>query len=221
MRSSHNLIKFAIILILALAIFIDYKSRNQTVETTQIQEEPAVVKVKEVDPKQLQCLADNIYYEAGGESTEGKAAVARVVLNRVNHGFAPTPCSVVYQARTVKQTNEYDETFWVKVCQFSWVCEGKKNPNRNSHRYQSSLQVAKDVLLYDKYKDIIPKSVLFFHNTSYINHFPHEVVKRIGNHIFYKKKHGKQRKVANNVDKSGPTLVLDQEISGKTIDKSG
>ncbi len=221
MSNSHNLIKLTIIL-LSLVVFIYYSMSNQNQEViTEVQPEP-VVTIKEIDQRQLQCLADNIYYEAGGEPTEGKAAVARVVLNRVNHGFAPTPCSVVYQAKTIKQINEEtDEAFWVKVCQFSWVCEGKKNPNRNSTRYQNSLQVAKDVLIYDKYKDIIPKSVLFFHNTSYINHFPHEVVKRIGNHIFYKKKHGKQRKVANNVDKPGQTLVLDQEISGKTVDKSG
>lgn len=189
MRSSHNLIKLAIITIFCLVIFIDYNYKNQHKTTEVIVEEPVVV-AKEVDKKQLQCLADNIFYEAGGEPIEGKAAVARVVLNRVNHGFAPTPCKVVYQTTTVKQTNEDDETFWVKVCQFSWVCEGKGNPNRNSHRYQSSLQVAKDVLLYDKYKEVIPKTVLFFHNTSYNNKFPHEVVKKIGNHIFYKKKHG-------------------------------
>jgi spore germination cell wall hydrolase CwlJ-like protein len=154
-----------------------------------------------VDNKQLQCLADNIYYEAGGEPTEGKAAVARVVLNRVNHGFAPTPCKVVYQTTTVKQTNEDDETFWVKVCQFSWVCEGKSNPNRNTHRYQSSLKVAYDVLAYDKYKDIIPKTVLFFHNTSITNTFPHEVVAKIGNHVFYKKKSKNGKRKQNKVIK--------------------
>jgi spore germination cell wall hydrolase CwlJ-like protein len=169
-------------------------------------EQPQVA--KQVDKKEIQCLADNIYYEAGGESTEGKAAVARVVLNRVSHGFAPTPCKVVYQTNTVKQTNEDDESFWVKVCQFSWVCEGKGNPNRNSQRYQTSLQVAKDVLVYDKYKDVIPKTVLFFHNTTVVNNYPHEVVARIGNHIFYKKKHGKNRK------KSGKRFVQSPRVSG-------
>jgi len=192
MRSSHNLIKIAIITIFCLVIFIDYNTVHT--KTTEVKVEEPVVVAKEVDTKQLQCLADNIFYEAGAEPIEGKAAVARVVLNRVNHGFAPTPCKVVYQSTTVKQTNDFDETFWVKVCQFSWVCEGKGNPNRNSHRYQSSLQVAKDVLLYDKYKDVIPKTVLFFHNTSVNNPWPHEVVARIGNHIFYKKKHGKHSK---------------------------
>ncbi len=177
-------------------------------------EQPIVV-AKEVDKKQIQCLADNIYFEAGGEPTEGKAAVARVVLNRINHGFAPTPCKVVYQTTQVKQINDDEETLWVKVCQFSWVCEGKGNPNRNSARYQSSLQVAKDVLIYDKYKEVIPKTVLFFHNTSYKNNFPHEVVAQIGNHIFYKKKH-----VKKHSKKSRERYVQHQRVSGEAQSES-
>jgi len=178
----------------------------------QQKEEPTKVQ-KVVDKKQLQCLADNIYYEAGGESTEGKAAVARVVLNRINHGFAETPCKVVYQATTVKKTNEYDETFFVKLCQFSWVCEGKSNPNRNSHRYQKSLQVAYDVLAYDAYKNIIPKSVLFFHNTTITNQWPHEVVAKIGNHVFYKKKpvNGK-RKQNRDIKVTAEERVQSQDV---------
>lgn len=179
------------------------------------QPEKEVEKAKPViDQKQLQCLADNIYYEARGESTEGKAAVARVVLNRVSHGFAPTPCKVVYQTTTVKQTNDNDETFWVKMCQFSWVCEGKRNPNRNSSVYQSSLQVAYNVLAYDMYKDVIPKSVLFFHNTSFTNNYPHIVVKRIGNHVFYKKpvKNAKRQNRNNTVTAKG--RVQNQDVPG-------
>lgn len=207
MRSSHNLIKLAMVFILMLAVYFDYTSNHPRPTTHSVVEQEEVV-VKKVDPKQIQCMADNIYFEAGGESTEGKAAVARVVLNRVNHGFANTPCKVVYQSTHVKQTNDDDETFWVKVCQFSWVCEGKGNPNRNSHRYQMSLQVAKDVLLYDKYKDVIPKTVLFFHNTSVVNNYPHIVVKQIGNHIFYTKKHGKSSK------KSGSRFVQSPRVQG-------
>ena len=193
-----------------MVIFIDYNYIRPQQTTETVEEEPEIV-AKQVDTKQIQCMADNIYYEAGGESTEGKAAVARVVLNRVNHGFAPTPCKVVYQSTHVKQINqETEETFWIKMCQFSWVCEGKGNPNRNSHRYQSSLQVAKDVLLYDKYKEVIPKTVLFFHNTSIVNHYPHEVVKQIGNHIFYKKKHVKRKNQYSK--KSSETFVHQTEI---------
>ena len=155
-----------------------------------IPKEPVKV-AKVVDQKQLSCLADNIYYEAGSEITEGKAAVARVVLNRINNGgFGSTPCKVVYQMTQVKQINtDTEEPFWIKVCQFSWVCEGKGNPNKRDPRYQKSLQVAYDVLAYDAYKDIIPRSVLYFHNTSITPEWPHEVVKKIGNHIFYRKSH--------------------------------
>ena len=200
--TNKSIIKMFLLLpLIVFGLLTTSKPQQQEIE------QPQVV-AKEVDKKEIQCMADNIYYEAGGESTEGKAAVARVVVNRVNHGFAPTPCKVVYQTTHVKQTNDDDESFWVKACQFSWVCEGKGNPNRNSQRYQTSLQVAKDVLIYDKYKDVIPKTVLFFHNTSVVNKYPHEVVKRIGNHIFYKKKHGKNRK------KSGKRYVHNPKLSG-------
>ena len=183
----------------------------------QPEPEPEIV-AKVVDKKQLQCLADNIYFEAGSEITEGKAAVARVVLNRINHGgFGSTPCKVVYQSTNVKQINEETEQpFWVKVCQFSWVCENKGNPNRNTHRYQTSLQVAYDVLAYDKYKDVIPKSVLFFHNRTIVNQWPHEVVKIIGNHVFYKKKPNKHVRHKNQYSKkSSETFVQPRVVSGE------
>ena len=133
-----------------------------------------------VDPKQIICLATNIFYEAGHESKEGKAAVARVTINRVNNGFAKTPCNVVYQ--TVTKDDK-------KFCQFSWVCEGKGNPNNRDPSYQASLQVAYDVLVLDKYKDVIPKNTLFFHNKTVEPDWEHyEKVQVIGNHIFYSKK---------------------------------
>lgn len=149
--------------------------------------QPPKLVVKAVDEKQLKCLAENIYYEAGSESTEGKAAVARVVMNRVNHGFANTPCKVIHQSTAVTKTNEDDESFLVKICQFSWVCEGKGKPNKRDPRYQTSLQIAYAVLAYDAYKEVLPNSALFFHNISVSPNWPYVVIKRIGNHIFYSK----------------------------------
>jgi len=150
---------------------------------TSVREEVirAELKVAEfVDPKQIICLATNIFYEAGRESTEGKAAVARVTLNRVNSGFAKTPCNVVYQTTTRDDR---------KFCQFSWVCEGKGDPNKRDPGYQASLQVAYDVLVLDKYKDVIPKNTLFFHNKTVEPDWDnYEKVHVIGNHIFYSKK---------------------------------
>ncbi len=61
----------------------------------------------------LQCLADAVYYEAGGEPADGQRAVAQVVLNRVRHpAFPATVCGVVYQR------SEH------AGCQFSFACDG-------------------------------------------------------------------------------------------------
>ena len=50
------------------------------------------------DPKQIECLALNIYFEAAVESTAGKLAVAQVTLNRVkSQQYPETICKVVYE----------------------------------------------------------------------------------------------------------------------------
>ena len=148
--------------------------------------EPVIEKTeaKVVDPKQLACMAKNIFYEAGSESIKGQAAVARVVINRVNHGFAKTPCDVVYQSRMVDRIVD-DESVKVKLCQFSWVCEGKAEPNKNSQRYKQAHQVAYDVMANDAYNEVLPKSALFFHNLTVDPLWPYKQVAKIGNHIFY------------------------------------
>ena len=56
----------------------------------------------EVNKKDLECLARNIYYEAGMESEEGKAAVGLVTINRSRDDkFPKSICGVVSQ-RTIK-----------------------------------------------------------------------------------------------------------------------
>lgn len=159
-------------------------------------------KPKPVDQKQLKCLATNIFYEAGSESEKGKQAVARVVMNRVKHGFAPNPCSVIYQASTKLipiDTEEYLDNDpimkRVKLCQFSWVCESDRRPlNVNDPRYKQSERIAYNVLAYDSYKDVVPSTVLFFHNLWVNPMWPYRKVAQIGNHIFYEKPKRKPQK---------------------------
>ncbi len=131
-----------------------------------------------VDAKQLACMTKNIFFEAGGESIHGQAAVARVVLNRVAHGFANTPCNVVYQ-----KTVAADKV----ICQFSWVCASKPEPNKNSQRYKIAQQVAYDVMISGMYKDVVPKSTLFFHSVHVDPSWPLKKVATIGGHVFYSK----------------------------------
>jgi spore germination cell wall hydrolase CwlJ-like protein len=175
-------IKILIVLIL-ITVFLTFDQLTILIETKPI-EEPKVAKI--VDPKQLTCMAKNIFYEAGSESLNGQAAVARVVMNRIAHGFGKDPCAVIYQASYVDKLID-DEMQKVKLCQFSWVCEGKNEPNKNSTKYKQAEQVAYDVLAHDAYTDVVPKSTLFFHNLSVDPLWPYKQVAKIGNHIFYSK----------------------------------
>ena len=126
---------------------------------------------------QVDCLAENIYYEAGYEPRDGKIAVAMVTLNRVQDPQFPKDiCSVVKQK--VKST-----------CQFTWFCEGNKTINNNSV-YLQAREVA--LLVYANYEKMhdMTQGALFYH-ADYVN--PRWKLERttvIGRHIFYKQKDG-------------------------------
>lgn len=122
--------------------------------------------------RELKCLADNIYYEAGNQSTQGKLAVAAVTINRVKSPkFPKSVCAVVYQ-RTKR------------VCQFSWVCEGNKTV-RSAQQYSESKKVAEKVLLSGANHGILGRNVLFYH-ADYVNpRWNLKRVAKIGDHIFY------------------------------------
>ena len=138
---------------------------------------------------QIKCMAHNIYYEAGGESHMGQIAVARVVMNRVLHGFAENPCKVIYQ--TTRKVNVETERATIH-CQFSWVCHGKLQPDTDSKRYKIAEEIAEQVIHEDKWVDEIPDNVLFFHNKNVNPSWPYKTAMIIGNHIFYS--HGKEKK---------------------------
>lgn len=175
-----------VVLSIGVVLTITYEDFDIFTDPSESIEEVAKV-AKVVDPKQLTCMAKNIFYEANGEPTQGQAAVARVVMNRINHGFGSTPCNVIYQANYIEKQSEEGETYKQKICQFSWVCEGKGEPNKNSAGYIKAKQIAHDVLAYDAYNDVIPKSTLFFHNLTVQPNWPYQHAKQIGNHIFYSK----------------------------------
>lgn len=132
----------------------------------------------EMRQRQLDCLARNIYHEAGYEPFEGKVAVAQVTINRVESGHFPSDiCKVVYQKNVV-----YEKV----LCQFSWYCEGPsaKKP-MNGPVYIESMEVAKKVLL-EGFRLPSVKDALYFHG-DYINPgWKREKVAKIGRHIFYK-----------------------------------
>jgi hypothetical protein len=127
---------------------------------------------------QLDCLARNIYHEAGYEPFEGKVAVAQVTINRAESGEFPSDiCRVVYQKNIV-----YEKV----LCQFSWYCDSAsaKKP-MNGPVYIESMEVAKKVLL-EGFRLPSVKDALYFHG-DYINPgWKRERVAKVGRHIFYK-----------------------------------
>jgi N-acetylmuramoyl-L-alanine amidase len=140
--------------------------------------------VSNADAEQIRCMAQNIYHEAGGESYEGQVAVARVVMNRVNHGFAANPCRVIYQ--TSKRVDPATDKQFIQ-CQFSWVCQGKVLPNTNNDRYRTAKEIAELVIMENKWNDTFHPDVLFFHNLTVNPRWPYTREFKIGNHIFYSK----------------------------------
>jgi spore germination cell wall hydrolase CwlJ-like protein len=128
--------------------------------------------------RELNCLARNIYYEAGNEPFEGKVAVAQVTLNRVNHNEFPDDiCQVVYQKNIF-----YSRT----VCQFSWYCDSQTLVRPIDQKsYDESMIVAKKVLL-EGFRLPSLTTALYYH-ANYINpNWRKQRITRVGRHIFYK-----------------------------------
>jgi spore germination cell wall hydrolase CwlJ-like protein len=140
---------------------------------------PDVVSIK-VREQQLDCLAINIYREAGYEPFEGKVAVAQVTMNRVKDGrFGKDVCGVVYQKNVVMEK---------VVCQFSWACDSvHRNRPIGKEAYNESYEVAKKVLL-EGFQLSVLKDALYYHAT-YVNpRWSLDKIGQIGQHIFYKQK---------------------------------
>ena len=120
--------------------------------------------------RDLKCLAQNIFFEAGTESMLGKIAVGQVTVNRVKIGhWGETVCEVV---------NAKD--------QFSWTNRDDLSIDRDSRNYKDSVLAAKKVLQERKRLRIL-RSALFY-NADYVR--PNwadkdQKVVKIEKHIFY------------------------------------
>jgi N-acetylmuramoyl-L-alanine amidase len=65
---------------------------------------PVAAAPQTIDDHSVTCLARTVYFEARGEPLAAQKAVAEVVMNRVQQGFAPSICGVVYQRRQFSWT---------------------------------------------------------------------------------------------------------------------
>jgi spore germination cell wall hydrolase CwlJ-like protein len=115
----------------------------------------------------LQCLAENVYYEARGEELVGQYAVAEVTMNRVaSPAFPNSVCGVVHSRGA-----------------FSWTY--RQNPAPFGYEWLRAWNVASSV--YDNSEAPFVKGALFYHAT-YVSPgwaATRSQVALIGRHIFY------------------------------------
>jgi spore germination cell wall hydrolase CwlJ-like protein len=153
--------KKAMLALAATTLIVPSQAQNYT---------PINLEKKSVAPDndQIKCLAKNIYFEAGGESREGKIAVASVVVNRTkSKQFPKTACAVIHQKN-----------------QFSWV---KRNPSvKSSSLYEKCLTIARDVY-YNRLADNTA-GALFFHASHVKPSWASRKSRttKIGGHVFYR-----------------------------------
>lgn len=129
----------------------------------------SAMQLKAADSKDVKCIADVVYFEARGEPTKGKIAVANVIKNRLNDPKYPKSyCKVTHQKG-----------------QFSFHWDRKPNIINDKRAYETARQIA-IALVLNKLRDITNGAVSFkkvgIRSSSFYK-LKHNV--RIGKHDFY------------------------------------
>jgi N-acetylmuramoyl-L-alanine amidase len=133
------------------------------------------VQTPSTDP--VECLARNVYYEAQGESFDGKVAVAQVTVNRAI--TVTRICETVYFKRIDPATGH-------KVAAFSWTlgaawrAKGPINPRI----YAECEIIARAVLAGDLHGKI-GNNVTYYHTAAVNPAWHKKFVAKIGHHLFY------------------------------------
>ena len=154
-----------------------------------------------VHPSDIECMARNIYFEAGNQSKAGMIAVARVVVNRVQDTrFPNNVCDVIYEGpmreswKTKQDPNikEEDRIFYPvrDRCQFSWYCDGKPDDivsRENNIAWRQAQDIAYLVLVHNKYNGIVDGATHY--HADYVDPDWNKtitLITHIDDHIFYR-----------------------------------
>jgi N-acetylmuramoyl-L-alanine amidase len=140
--------------------------------------EEARVQIAHIRAREISCLAENIYYEARGESLNGQYAVAEVTMNRVKAPRYPkTVCGVVYDTRWDRSRRRF-------VGHFSWT-EMHDRSDPWGPAWEQAKKVATTVY-NDSYMPLVPDA-LHYHAIDVQPDWARSMhaVARIGNHVFY------------------------------------
>ncbi len=143
-----------------LALFFLFLNQNAVAETMSCNSKQSA----------FQCLVCNCYHESRGEPKEGKIAVAKTVLSRVeSNSYPKTACKVVYQP-------------W----QFSWTNDRRSNNISTRNQIdRNSLRECREVA--DQALDEGPNGLLYFYNPRVVTPAWARRVKacgKVGHHLF-------------------------------------
>lgn len=152
-------------------------------EPVKIENGPEEVFLARAQPRisadDVNCLAEALYHEARGEGAKGQAAVAEVVLNRVDsRAFPSTVCGVINQPS-----------------QFSYTIGGRK-PIGNKAAYLRARAIAESALAGAP--RVLTGGATYFHTPAVRPAWSHRFQRtvQIGRHIFYRRDGG--QRVASN-----------------------
>ena len=159
---------------IACFAFVD-RTRIEPARMQAVRRETALAQRRAND---LECLAENVYFEARGEPLEGQYAVAEVTLNRTRSAnFPHTVCGVVHQTRWDPSRRRF-------VADFSWTELGALSP-QDGPDWKQAMAVA-SAAYEDQHEPLVP-GALFYHATSVHPAWSRtrKAVATIGKHIFY------------------------------------
>jgi spore germination cell wall hydrolase CwlJ-like protein len=128
------------------------------------------------ESEEIECLAQNIYFEARSESEQGQLAVGHVVMNRVaSKNYPNSICSVVKQGGERRRYR----------CQFSWWCDGRSDQPMNRKAWQRSLALAKAIY---RGSSSDPTGGALWYHAEYVRPVWSSALvfaRKIGQHLFY------------------------------------
>ena len=131
---------------------------------------------------EIECLSKAIYFEARGSNLADQAAVADVILNRVDSNRYPnTICKVVKQGRYWKGNPIKHQ------CQFSFWCDGKSDRMLDLDAKASATMLAVQVAKFGKFRGVSEGSLMYHAN--YVNPYwasSYQLVGTIGQHKYYR-----------------------------------
>ena len=190
-QAKNRFLAYIILAMLAIVALVGTAKQDRSVAVLIPSQTPTVVFVTP-DPipyewDEFECMRSNLYFEARNQKKVGMEAVALVTLTRTKTKHYPaTVCNVVKAWAYNKRG--------VKVCAFSWYCDGKPDRANMSHPderkvWQEATKIA-DKAMRGKIKDFLGGAThyhAFYVNPDWAN-VPkrYHRLTRIGAHIFYK-----------------------------------